>query len=94
MNGDSQNGDGTNRAPGWYPDPTNGKQDRWWDGTQWTDQVQDLLPRTHVRAKAAMVAVTKAVVIAATTIVLAGASFIVLMLVLIASSGGLKLGNK
>lgn len=24
---------------GWFPDPTNGNQWRWWDGRQWTDHV-------------------------------------------------------
>ena len=26
----------TSPAPGWYPDPQNPLQFRWWDGTQWT----------------------------------------------------------
>jgi len=26
---------------GWHPDPTGRHQHRWWDGTQWTDQVSD-----------------------------------------------------
>lgn len=25
---------------GWYPDPQNGEQERYWDGQEWTDQVQ------------------------------------------------------
>ena len=25
----------------WHPDPTGRHQHRWWDGTQWTDQVAD-----------------------------------------------------
>ncbi len=25
--------------PGWYPDPSNAAQQRWWDGTQWSEQV-------------------------------------------------------
>ena len=28
-------------AGGWHPDPTGRHQHRWWDGTQWTDQVAD-----------------------------------------------------
>lgn len=28
----------TNTPPGWYPDQSG--QQRWWDGTQWTDHVQ------------------------------------------------------
>ncbi len=28
-------------APGWYPDPEQRHQHRFWDGTQWTDQVAD-----------------------------------------------------
>ena len=26
---------------GWYPDPTNRHQNRWFDGSDWTDQVAD-----------------------------------------------------
>ena len=26
-------------AAGWYQDPSNAAQQRWWDGTQWTEQV-------------------------------------------------------
>jgi uncharacterized protein YbjQ (UPF0145 family) len=29
-----------NPAPGWYDDPHATGQLRWWDGTQWTEQVQ------------------------------------------------------
>lgn len=29
-------------APGWYSDPTGGRQARWWDGDEWTDHVQAL----------------------------------------------------
>jgi hypothetical protein len=25
--------------PGWFPDPTNPAQSRWWDGARWTDQI-------------------------------------------------------
>jgi hypothetical protein len=27
-------------APGWYPDPRKPTQDRYWDGSQWTDQTR------------------------------------------------------
>jgi hypothetical protein len=27
--------------PGWYPDPTSQHEFRFWDGTQWTDRVED-----------------------------------------------------
>lgn len=30
----------SNTPAGWYPDPSGGPQQRYWDGTQWTDQVQ------------------------------------------------------
>ena len=29
-------------APGWYSDPTGGRQARWWDGEEWTKHVQAL----------------------------------------------------
>ena len=28
-------------AGGWHPDPTGRHQQRWWDGSAWTDQVAD-----------------------------------------------------
>ena len=28
-------------AGAWHPDPTGRHQQRWWDGTKWTDQVAD-----------------------------------------------------
>ncbi|HVX16707.1 MAG TPA: phospholipid scramblase-related protein [Acidimicrobiales bacterium] len=31
--------DTTNTNPGWYPDPAGRHEYRWWDGTQWTDDV-------------------------------------------------------
>lgn len=30
---------GSSIPAGWYPDPSNAAQQRWWDGTQWTEQV-------------------------------------------------------
>jgi uncharacterized protein len=30
---------GNDPAPGWYPDPSGANQQRWWDGTRWTDDV-------------------------------------------------------
>jgi uncharacterized protein YbjQ (UPF0145 family) len=30
----------TTTPAGWYANPDNPAQQRWWDGTQWTDQVQ------------------------------------------------------
>jgi len=27
----------TNVPPGWYPDPTDGSWQRWWDGSSWTE---------------------------------------------------------
>jgi hypothetical protein len=32
----------TEPTPGWYPDPENPQQARWFDGSVWTDQVQPL----------------------------------------------------
>ncbi len=29
-------GDGTQARPGWYPDPADEADHRWWDGTKWT----------------------------------------------------------
>ncbi|MBF0949847.1 MAG: DUF2510 domain-containing protein, partial [Actinomyces sp.] len=30
----------TNPQPGWYRDPSNSSQLRWWDGSQWTSYTQ------------------------------------------------------
>ena len=32
--------------PGWYPDPHNGTQQRYWDGAAWTQNVAPLTPTT------------------------------------------------
>lgn len=32
---------------GWYPDPENPSQNRYWDGRVWTDQTRDLPPNRH-----------------------------------------------
>jgi hypothetical protein len=29
---------------GWYPDPSGGSMQRWWDGARWTDHVQAMAP--------------------------------------------------
>lgn len=33
--------DGSQYGPNWYPDPTGRHEYRWFDGTQWSDQVSD-----------------------------------------------------
>lgn len=35
---------GQGPVPGWYPDPYGQPGQRWWDGTQWTDQVSGGAP--------------------------------------------------
>lgn len=34
-------GAGANAVPGWYPDTLGGHEYRYWDGSQWTNQVSD-----------------------------------------------------
>lgn len=29
-------------APGWYPDPSGGPGERWWNGTAWTDHTREV----------------------------------------------------
>jgi hypothetical protein len=36
----------TNPAPGWYPEAPGSPVQRWWDGTQWTQQTQQAPPRS------------------------------------------------
>jgi hypothetical protein len=36
----------TNAPAGWYPDPENASQSRWWDGTAWTDHRSAPAPTT------------------------------------------------
>jgi hypothetical protein len=35
---------GGNPAPGWYPNPANGAEERWWDGVQWSTTVRPVAP--------------------------------------------------
>jgi uncharacterized RDD family membrane protein YckC len=37
---------GPSTPAGWYPDPSGDPGQRWWDGSQWTDQVQQPQPGT------------------------------------------------
>jgi hypothetical protein len=36
-------------AAGWYPDPNGTPNQRWWDGTQWTNQYAPPTPVVHAR---------------------------------------------
>ena len=36
---------------GWYPDPSNAAQQRWWDGTQWSEQVSAPAGAAYVAAE-------------------------------------------
>ncbi len=40
-------------SAGWYPDPNDGRRQRWWDGTQWTT---DLAPQQAVAPGVALTA--------------------------------------
>lgn len=35
---------------GWYPDPAGSSKLRWWDGSAWTDQLED--PRPEIQPAA------------------------------------------
>jgi hypothetical protein len=39
--------------PGWYPDPHGAPGQRWWDGSQWTENFQAAGPTGQVRAAGA-----------------------------------------
>jgi len=34
-------------APGWYAEPEGSTRQRWWDGTRWTEHVQDPAPNPY-----------------------------------------------
>ena len=35
------------QAPGWYPDTNRENQERWWDGSNWTESIAHLAPSEH-----------------------------------------------
>src|SRR5688500_17736240 len=39
--GEATSAGGDVPEPGWYPDPAGKHEHRYWDGTQWSDQVSD-----------------------------------------------------
>lgn len=41
--------------PGWYPDPTNVGQQRYWDGTTWTGQIAPAKKRPGFGAALALI---------------------------------------
>lgn len=41
-------------APGWYEDPVNAANARWWDGVRWTDEVRFATPELHYVAPIAV----------------------------------------
>ncbi len=34
-------------APGWYPDPEDGRRQRWWDGQRWAPRQPDAMGQPH-----------------------------------------------
>jgi hypothetical protein len=47
-----QSGGGGSPAPGWYPDPSDPGQQRWWDGSQWTEQTMPTVGSSQPAAQA------------------------------------------
>lgn len=37
--------------PGWYPDPNDGRIERWWNGTAWTEPTRALPPNVPAAAE-------------------------------------------
>ena len=59
-------------APGWYPDPHDESQQRWWDGTVWTEQQREAPPPRSTKGLIGAGVVWGAAVGAAAGIVLGG----------------------